>query len=296
MTLSGTPTEGGTAYVYLRISDADGDPAWRTFVVEVLPAVQHALYAHADFGHSPASLHLVNTGQGFAGPWWGQDEAVGDFVTQTSEALSYPGLLGSNGAALEVTNSYRIAFRLLDVSGFDYLISSDNPQDIGRNGTTLWLSILVQRDPGTPLGNHQAGNEMGWIGDYFVGLAGADVFSEQRLFVGTLANGNFGLFVRNPDGSRQVLDSQVSAIALDGQPVALVLAISYDVIQSTVRLYVNPPVGLQEPLTPDVEFQAQPGSNLRVRQLLLGSTPSGRVLQDDIRLGDSFLAVMPTVP
>lgn len=34
-TLSGTPTATGTCYIYLRVADGDGDPAWRRFVVWV---------------------------------------------------------------------------------------------------------------------------------------------------------------------------------------------------------------------------------------------------------------------
>ncbi|MGF1448591.1 MAG: carbohydrate-binding protein [Opitutales bacterium] len=35
-TISGSPTENGVCYVYLRVIDADGDPAWRTFTVQCL--------------------------------------------------------------------------------------------------------------------------------------------------------------------------------------------------------------------------------------------------------------------
>lgn len=294
-TLGGTPTEDGTAYLYLRVTDADGEPAWRTFVVEVLPAVQNDLYAHASFGNADASLHLAEAGQGFSGAWWVQDQAEDEFVTQTGNDPGYPGLLGTGGAALQVEDSYRVAFRRLDVSGFGYLISSDNPLDIGRNGATLWVSGVVQRDPGTPLGNHLPGSEVGWIGDFLFGLAGENFATERRVMVGTLANGNFGLFVRNADGSRQVVDSLVSAVAFDGQPVALVLAIDYEADQSTVRLYVNPPVGPSEPSSHAVAFTTEPGSDLHVRHLMVGSTPAGRVIQEDIRLGDSFQAVMPSL-
>jgi len=36
LTISGAPTEAGSAYVYLRVVDADNDPAWRTFTFSVV--------------------------------------------------------------------------------------------------------------------------------------------------------------------------------------------------------------------------------------------------------------------
>jgi len=36
LTIAGTPSEPGSAYVYLRVVDADNDPAWRTFSIPVV--------------------------------------------------------------------------------------------------------------------------------------------------------------------------------------------------------------------------------------------------------------------
>ena len=49
MTVSGTPTAAGKGYIYLMITDANGDPAWRTFEVTVLANVSYGPNATVTF-------------------------------------------------------------------------------------------------------------------------------------------------------------------------------------------------------------------------------------------------------
>jgi hypothetical protein len=36
VTIAGTPTDSDLSYIYLRVADADGDPAWRTFILKTV--------------------------------------------------------------------------------------------------------------------------------------------------------------------------------------------------------------------------------------------------------------------
>ena len=298
LTLSGTPTEAGVVYLYLRVTDADGDPVWRTFTAEVIPEVSNSIYAFDDFGTIGDNLSGQATGSGFSTSWAVGRSDPDAFTTQITESLAYSSLDNSGGATYAIQGAFSTATRRLDSRAFDYLVNSEDPLSVGRYGTTLWLSSVIQRDVGVPLGRHEEGSETnGWIGDFLIGLAGDNRNSQRKVMIGTMSNGNFALFVsNNAEASREVIDTHISATDLDGQPVLLALAIDYARPQSTVRLYINPPITGIESSVPDVEFQTS--ADLSVRQVLLGSTRgyrNGHVLQDDIRLGDSFQAVVPSL-
>jgi hypothetical protein len=57
--ISGTPTESGKSYVYLRVVDADGDPAWRTFSLRAVGEAD--TLAELDFSGQDPALNLPIT-------------------------------------------------------------------------------------------------------------------------------------------------------------------------------------------------------------------------------------------
>ena len=84
---------------------------------------------------------------------------------------------------METARSGKIAYRKLDVERFVGLRNADNPKVIGANGKTLWMSTVIQRDIGTPVGRQTEGAYRGWIHQFLVGVGGKDY---QRLAIGTL--------------------------------------------------------------------------------------------------------------
>jgi hypothetical protein len=54
--ITGAPSEPGLSYVYLRLTDADGDPAWRTYTVQTVGGIGTVL--ECDFRGSNPARHL----------------------------------------------------------------------------------------------------------------------------------------------------------------------------------------------------------------------------------------------
>ncbi|MDX2175475.1 MAG: hypothetical protein SF028_03285 [Candidatus Sumerlaeia bacterium] len=59
--IAGTPSEGGRSFAYLRVTDADGDPAWRTFTVRTVGGAETILEANFEGTNPSAQLAWTPT-------------------------------------------------------------------------------------------------------------------------------------------------------------------------------------------------------------------------------------------
>lgn len=80
ITIGGTPTASGSSYVYARVKDADGDPAWRTFAIRTVvrstdPAVTLDFESLAVTGGNPVAEPLDQAGYRFTS--WGNSGGSG---------------------------------------------------------------------------------------------------------------------------------------------------------------------------------------------------------------------------
>jgi hypothetical protein len=120
--IAGTPVEGGLSFVYLRVVDGDGDPAWRTYNVRTVGGPNTILEVNFE-GTSPA-LSLPWTSTYIASPLItysgltagaGISRQSGDnaFVFQTA----MPADEVNSTLALAITDNEYVAFSITPTSG-----------------------------------------------------------------------------------------------------------------------------------------------------------------------------------
>jgi hypothetical protein len=89
--VSGSPTESGTNYVYVRVTDADGDPAWRIFSFYV--AGGPGTLVEPDFRGADPGLHTPWTPTYFqatsVGSYSGLQFGAGSFGAADDDVLAY---------------------------------------------------------------------------------------------------------------------------------------------------------------------------------------------------------------
>ena len=315
----GTPTQAGLYYYFVRIVDSDGDPDYRTFTLRVLPKVQNALYVWEDFGTQARDMSNANTGMvktingmlsvsGFRLPWEVQGGA-NNFMISVTSPLSYPNL-STSGVAYGVGGSAsRTAYRQFRISDFDYLISAKNSNVIGQPQTQMWISAVINRDPSSSNGFILASGTqtIGYVND------------EHNFRIRVLDNGLWGLEVRDSNAKVYTITTCTgpSANSMIAQNVLLLVAVKFGVSNDTLEMYVNPVClgGIKEP-TPNARFITSgqrkmefttisyfgnngsgsfSGSNTLLGTNTFVGTAASRVRIDDIRIGDSYKAVTPSL-
>ncbi len=257
--------ESGATSVTMSNSLTSADLNWASIAVQLRQVPASGLLADTPIGTSGGNpLAGTGTGIGWAGNWSGS----GSKITQSNSSLSYAGgLLPSSGGSAQ----FQLQGGLFigdSTTGVRNLSTS-----VGADGTTTWISFLVQ--PNT----NGFGNEAGLqFGSTTLGFAGFD--------------GN--QFVLREGNSAQTAVSGVSASA--GQTYLLVLKLEHFAGADTLTLYVNPTPGLTAPdsaLTATRSFDL--GTFTRIA--LTGSTGviSGNSAKfDEIRVGQTYAAVAPT--
>lgn len=228
------------------------------------PAAQAALLSHEPFDYP-----VTNRVQGLAGGsgWltaWTGNNAI-------REGSPAPDRVASSAHSLQAVGSGTASFRSFATNGLDTLLTPQ--RKFGRDGTTLWLSFVMQRD------NRPAGNR-------YLGLSLFEDGSE-RLFIGSPFNAEVWGFEVTAVASA----TRTTIPITNGVPVLLVLKLQFGTqgTRDTYSFYVNPSAGA-EPPTPD----AQTTGNFNFNRLrITGGEGAIRGVFDEIRLGETFADVVP---
>jgi predicted outer membrane repeat protein len=255
--------ESGAASVTMDNTLTSADTNWASVAVQLRQSAVSTLLADAPMGTS-GNLSGSSIGGGWASNWGG----AGSKVQLGSGSLVDPsGLLPVSGGSAQ--------FQIAGLVGDSATAFRNLSTSVGADGTTTWISFLVQPDP-SGLGN-RAGLEFGST-SATVGFAGFD--------------GN--QFVLGVAGGAQTAVSGITASA--GQTVLMVLKLEHLAGNDNLTLYINPTPGLAGPvaaLTATRSFDL--GSFTRIA--LSGNTGvlSGNSARfDEIRVGRSFADVAPT--
>lgn len=291
--LSGTPTQFGTWRILVRILDADKDPAYSVFTLQILPAPKNILIAQDDFGNAARALHLASNGFGFSSAW---DEQDGFSFTQisTSSPLTYPGLYCSKGGYIDgKSTQYKTHGRQLDKNTFDYLAKSNNLSVLGQTGASLWISHLIRREA-------IASSKF-----YFLLNNGFNAVDPktQKVQFGVSSAGKWALNVRNGASDGWIM-KESSIAANTGSTNLIVTEIRFGLVNDTIRVFVNPTsLGGNAPNNPAITYittftgdgSAHSNQDLEFSQIgFYGNSATQAYQVDDIRLGDTYKAVTPT--
>jgi len=222
------------------------------------------LIASEDFDYASTLTTGANGGKGWANAWSGVS-----FITAGS--LTLPGL-ASTGHKLTVSgsqsgaDSVKCSFRDLATSGHDGLLDGGK---FGRDGTTLWISFLVN----CPTGRS-------------TGFAGLSLFDgpQQDLFLGDTGASNVWAFER----SRQL--QRFSDVEANDAVCFLVYRIRFQPGDEQIDMWVNPKPGRLQPA--DAEAAASEASvrDFRFTRLRLCAAPVP-ISFDALRIGTTYADV-----
>ena len=277
--------------------DANGiaNPAVTSSAVKyTVPVPQDKISVHESFDiPADQTLWTSTGGIGWKGMWklhnLPPDKRPEGFSVSSEQPLEYPGL-ASTPAYVKCGVASHSLWRFLDVEGAlgdtKQLSSDDKPAQVGLSGRTLWMSFLVRKEKDnndaaliTLVGNefYQAEFAAVGIGYHYSGIAGEPRF--------------WALQVRNPENKGWIALPTDKPV-VPGETVLMVARFSFGK-KDCVALYVNPPLGPNEPAKPSAEFTDESGRKLNFRNLVIGGGAPGNSAFDEIRFGDSFKAVTP---
>ncbi len=259
-------------------------------------ASAQTLHAHEPFAATAGSfLHGLNGGTGFAAPWVvaGFDGNANQFRIADSAPLAFENLTTTNNYLLGGYNNF-IASRQLDVAGAftNQLVVGSNPAVIGRDGTTLWISMLLRREvnDATQMAFSLANaDDLANINNLRIGVGYYGASSDnagQRFWT---------LLVNNPPTDNFIFTRTAVPIT-NGVPVLAVLRLQFGATDQ-IDLFINPTPGGAAPVTPAATRSTTGGSNILFRTIAFWtSANNSNASLDEIRLGDSFADVTPTNP
>lgn len=205
----------------------------------------------------------ANSGVGFTAPW-----SQGGFNVGASEyslrprSLCYAKLDASRGGSIAAeagTAFINGALRTLR-------------QPLGANGTTVYVSFLLQPQPN---------DGFSFFGLTLNGSLGND------LFIGKPGGGAIDEYVIEHRGGFGQLTSGVPAIA--GRTALLVVKAQFMAGNDVFTLYVNPTPGRDEPSSTVVKTDLDLGTVSRI-----GIYSVGAFLVDEIRVGTTFADAVPS--
>lgn len=292
--ISGTPTIGdeGNYYIFYRLLDGDNDPAYRVFTLKIMPAVKDTLFTYEDFGTTTGPLYNTSNGYGFSSNWMVQANSLVSFAIKDSIPFpSYSNLVQSKGAYGVGGGSYRYSGRDINVSGYDYLINSNSSSNIGQAGTSLWVSALMKRLVNTN-------------GKDILSFYNKNGFYYYRSTANPIllinSSGNFAIDY-NEDvniASPTYVRTNSTVPCTVGQTYFVVMEIRFGLFSDIINVYINPTnLGSSTPLaSPDITYTSEVGKDINIAKLsFYGNYTTNSFMIDDLRMGDSFKAVTPTI-
>jgi hypothetical protein len=290
-----TSVSNGTTYwYYVTAENAAGQSSPSNTVSATPQAPTGQLLAYDDLNVSTGALHGKSSGSGWSEAWYVQNTntTIPGFEVRSASLLSYSNLKKTGNYAVG-GREYLTAGHRINVDGAfaNYIVPGSSPSVIGKDGTTLWMSVLVRKDADNDddLTCHLTN------GQY------AEGYGDLRVAVGFFgANSKTGttrywtLKVRNAANSD--FDYTKSNVALTvGQTALLVVKMQFGSTDS-FSLYVNPSsLGGGEPGTPNATWTTTGATNIVFRTLgWLGGNGPDMGSMDEVRFGNTYSAVTPT--
>lgn len=222
-------------------------------ISSTLAARAGTLIAYDGFAYtSGSSLNGQNGGSGWAGGW---STPGGLDATISAPGLSFGGIGGADGAATTA------GFQPPNQGSSVAFWSRDLAAPLGADGTTVYLSFLLQPDAGA--GFYGGIN----FGNLFIGVSGNQV--------------DYGL-----EGPANDL-SLSNVAAVPGQTVLLVLEAQFLSGNDQLSLFVNPTPGQAQPATPSAtKSDLDVGT---VTSIVINNY--GGYSTDEIQIGSTFASV-----
>ena len=217
-------------------------------------------------GFRPSFPIYANGGTGFAGPWTqGGFNAFASGYTPRERSLCYPKLQPNAGGSVSGDAFPAINGALRNLA-----------QSFGVNGTTVYLSFLVQ-----PRGNLNEGAFNGFFGLTLNGSLG------NELFIGKPGGGALEQYViENRGGGGQVASGTP---AITGRTTLLVLKAQFMLGNDVFTLYTDPTPGRPEPASNVVKTDLDLGVVPRI-----GIYSTGAFTIDEIRIGTTYADAVPS--
>ncbi|MCC7376532.1 MAG: hypothetical protein IT581_17870 [Verrucomicrobiales bacterium] len=243
---------------------------------------------------NPGRLHQLETGLGWTGGWQVQDFSAADanegHRLELTHPLVVPGLQSSSNTYAQGGYRYRTAGRALDVRGAlaDWRIPDTEPPMVGRSGSTLWFSAILRKEA-----NNSEAAQVAFSPSTFAQEHPA--WQVAAGFGGGANPRRWSLRLRGDSGSPWT-DANTPIPVVPGEPVLLVLRFQFGA-SDRVSLWVQPTNALASgiPPAPDA-YLALTNVDLRFRTLAFyGGDDVRQSSIDDIRFGDSFSAVAPSI-
>jgi O-glycosyl hydrolase len=231
-----------------------------------------------------SALQNFGDGFGFNGPWQVQNNDASNpgYQVLSGASLAYNNLSTANGYATG-GSSYYTAGRALDTSGAFAPYVDTSTGLIGKPGTSLWVSALMQLNVSS-LDNFHIGLHHANIAWYDSDPNTASNLIEAGYFGGPNLNWSLNL------GGTII---QTNKPIVVGQSNLVVMQLSFTANGDTVNLYINPTnLGTAPPAFADASGSA---TNLEFNKVSYygGNTASDSDL-DELRIGSSYAAVTPT--
>lgn len=121
--ISGNPSETGSSYLYLRVVDSDGDPAWRTFTLQTVGGA--GTVVESDLRGTNPAQHLPWTNAYVVAPkvtYSGWNKGAGVFAQSGDNAIVYyvnaPAAESNATLALAIAESEYIGFTVQAPAGY----------------------------------------------------------------------------------------------------------------------------------------------------------------------------------
>lgn len=235
-----------------------------------------------------SSLHNAQGGSGFSQPWLIQtNNNTVQGYSASSNSLLYSNLATFSNKSLG-GYEYLTVGRRLDISqngSFAAYYDTINNNGIALNGTTLYFSVLLQKNENNeePVFVELNGDNVGWV-----------IFSQPHVgfgYYGTSSNvggqKRWSLRINNNIYPTNVL-------IVTGTPTLLVLSVSFNTLsQHSISMWVNPASigGVAPPPT----LTQTSTENLWVKSIAYygGDNPNSSAI-DEIRLASTYQCVTPT--
>ena len=244
------------------------------------------LLASDAFSGSTGALNGQSSGTGWSDAWNTQngDSSVPGYNVSNASSLSYSNLATSGNYATG-GSAYQTTGRGLDVSSNGAFSAYLANGQVGKAGTTLWVSALLRKDSDTDqevsLSLHNSG--ISWCTGCASSLIGMGYFGSSS------NNGGTRYWSLKIGGT--VYPSSVQMTV--GQTTLLVLRIDFGTT-NTLNLYANPAsLGGDAPSSSSVQQQTSSALAFQSLAYYGGDGPNQSSL-DELRFGTSYAAVTPT--
>jgi hypothetical protein len=256
---SATPVVGEVSYEFF--TESPTPPVQEPFPVFPLSLVYEGF-------NYPPSTNLIGAGEGFGfSAQWGSASSSADYEIGAG-SLSYPKTPTRGNRVTTAAHNSGIGS-----------IGRSLITPLGKPGTTQYVSFFVR-----PEGTLNEGQFNGFFGLRLETASGND------LFVGKPGGGAVDQFVlENAGGTLQHATGTTIEV---GEEYLLVLRADFTTAGNDLfTLYVNPTPGAAEPTSGTLKNDVNLGM---INEIFLYAT--GAFSIDEIRVGDSFAEVVPTIP